>query len=436
MKKILTILLMFISFYSFSQVGISSNGSFTATETLDVDGNLKVRDTLKLPDIKPATGYKWLVVNSTGSVDTVSTGGPTGPTGATGLAGATGVQGPTGVAGPTGATGLLGAGSATGNTTYWNGTTWVLNSSLIYNDGSSIGIGTTSPSVRLDVIGAVKTNDGFIAPNGGTTLPAIRFNTDLNTGIYRPGSGLIGVVSSSIEVARFTGGGSNIGVLEVNGQGANNQVIVSNHIGQPNEFWFKRAQNSYSTPQIVNVNSVVGSIKSFAYDGTAYRNISNISFETDATTGAGNTPGRIVFSTTPSGTTILNERMRITNSGNVGINTTTPNSTLTFNGGLQGRTRIISTDVDVSLDNTDFFILLTSNPASNRILTLPTLSSGTITNGKVLIIRNASSTSFGWNITAAVGNSVSFAGGWTNPILGNEGVILVSSGTTWYMIEF
>jgi hypothetical protein len=84
MKKILTILLMFISFYSFSQVGISSNGSFNATETLDVDGNLKVRDTLKLTDIKPTTGYKWLVVNSTGSVDTVSVGGPVGPTGSTG----------------------------------------------------------------------------------------------------------------------------------------------------------------------------------------------------------------------------------------------------------------------------------------------------------------------------------------------------------------
>jgi hypothetical protein len=120
-----------------------------------------------------------------------------------------------------------------------------------------------------------------------------------------------------LEVARFTGGGLNIGVLEVNGQGANNQVIVSNHFQQPNEFWFKRAQGNSTTPLLVNNTSVVGSIKSFAYDGTAYRNISNISFEVDGVSGSGDMPGRIVFSTATDGTTTLTERMRITNSGAV-----------------------------------------------------------------------------------------------------------------------
>jgi hypothetical protein len=426
MKKILTILLMFISFYSFSQVGISSNGSFTATETLDVDGNLKVRDTLKLPDIKPTTGYKWLVVNSTGSVDTVSVGGPTGPTGATGLTGVTGAQGPTG---------LLGAGSATGNTTYWDGTQWVLNNNNIYNAGSSVGIGTSSPTVKLDVTGSIKTSLGFIANDGGILTPSIRWNSDANSGLYRPGSGLLGIVSSNVEVARFTGGGLNIGVLEVNGQGANNQVIVSNHFAQPNEFWFKRAQGNSTTPLLVNNTSVVGSIKSFAYDGTAYRNISNISFEVDGASGSGDMPGRIVFSTTTDGTTTLTERMRIANSGNVGINTTAPNSTLTFNGGLQGKVRLINTDAAVTLDNTDFFVISTNTFTANRTMTLPTLS-GT-TDGKVLIIRNGgSTTTSGWTLTAASGNTLSVAGGWVNPMYAAEGVILVSRGTVWYMIEF
>jgi hypothetical protein len=128
--------------------------------------------------------------------------------------------------------------------------------------------------------------------------------------------------------------------------------------------------------------------------------------------------------------------MRITNSGNVGINTTTPNSILTFNGGLQGKVRVITTDAAVTLDNTDFFVISTNTFAANRTMTLPTLTAGT-TDGKVLIIRNGgTTTTSGWNLTAAVGNTLSVAGLWANPMYNAEGVILVSRGTVWYMIEF
>jgi hypothetical protein len=384
----------------------------------------------------------------------------------------------------------------------------------LFTLGQNVGIGTITPSVKLDVNGAIRTNNGFIANDGGILTPSIRWSSDSNSGLYRPGAGLIGIVSSNIEVARFTGGGTNIGVLEVTGQGANNQVIVSRHFGQPNEFWFRRAQGTSSAPTIVNNNSVVGSIKSFGYDGSAFQNLSNISFETDATTGASDMPGRIVFSTTTDGTTTPTEKMRISNNGavtlrststnatftdagslamkqgdsnpfisfhgdlgarqgyiqssvgtntltiaseltngirlitgglervrvlnggNVGIGTTTPNSILTFNGGLQGKVRVITTDAAVTLDNTDFFVISTNTFAANRTMTLPTLTAGT-TDGKVLIIRNGgSSTISGWNLTAAVGNTFSVAGGWVNPMYAAEGVIHVSRGTVWYMIEF
>lgn len=44
------------------------------------------------------------------------------------------------------AKGTLSDGSAAGNTPYWNGTSWVTNSSNIYNNGSNVGIGTSSPA--------------------------------------------------------------------------------------------------------------------------------------------------------------------------------------------------------------------------------------------------------------------------------------------------
>jgi hypothetical protein len=132
------------------------------------------------------------------------------------------------------------------------------------------------------------------------------------------------------------------------------------------------------------------------------------------------------------------EKMRIDNNGNVGVGNASPNSLLSFNGGLQGKVRVITTDGAVTLDNTDFFVLSTNSftNGNNRTMNLPTLTAGT-TDGKVLIIRNGgNSGAAGWNLTAAASNSVSFAGGWANPMFNAEGVILVSRGTVWYMIEF
>ncbi len=100
--------------------------------------------------------------------------GPTGPAGPTGLTGATGPAGPTGPTGltgatgptgPTGPTGLLSSGAAAGNTPYWNGTTWIVNSSNIFNNGGNIGLGNTTPTEKLDITGNLKFS-GALMPAG------------------------------------------------------------------------------------------------------------------------------------------------------------------------------------------------------------------------------------------------------------------------------
>ncbi len=76
--------------------------------------------------------------------------GPVGPAGNDGLPGE---QGQTGNDGPPGPVGFLSAGNAEGVTPFWNGSNWVVSNSNIYNNGSSIGIGTNAPdaSAKLDV---------------------------------------------------------------------------------------------------------------------------------------------------------------------------------------------------------------------------------------------------------------------------------------------
>jgi hypothetical protein len=91
--------------------------------------------------------------------------GPTGPSGTNGSVGAQGPTGPTGVGvtgaqGPTGPTGPLVTGT-TGQTLRYDGSSWVANSKL-FNNGTNIGIGTTSPSALL------QTYD--IATGGGNVL--------------------------------------------------------------------------------------------------------------------------------------------------------------------------------------------------------------------------------------------------------------------------
>lgn len=50
---------------------------------------------------------------------------------------------------------LLPNGSAVGNTTYWDGSTWVVNSNNLYHNGNRVGIGTTAPLKKLDVNGYI-----------------------------------------------------------------------------------------------------------------------------------------------------------------------------------------------------------------------------------------------------------------------------------------
>jgi len=157
---------------------------------------------------------------ATGATGAPGATGPVGANGATGVAGANGAAGAAGPAGATGPTGAAGASGATGATGPIGGS----DGEIIYNnsgvaDGSDIfyddtnnrvGIGTTTPSTKFHVVGQIRASS-FSSANGTSGGPAFRFESDTNTGTFRPAADNYAITTGGSERLRIDANG-NVGI--------------------------------------------------------------------------------------------------------------------------------------------------------------------------------------------------------------------------------
>jgi len=231
-------------------------------------------------------------------------------------------------------TGSTGAASFAGDLT--------INTDALFVDGSAkrVGIGTTSPSQYLDLesgstTAARVTAHGFMCrDNWGSA-------TSLGNGIFSSAANTLAFATNSTEAMRI----DSLGRLLVGLTSARTNYygsLASNLQVQGSSF---AAISCHATSGngafILGRDSVIsgsniGNLSWQGNDGSTMLQTASISSAVDGTPGTNDMPGRLMFATTADGASSPTERMRIDSSGNVGINESSPDSTLHVTGPVSG----------------------------------------------------------------------------------------------------
>jgi hypothetical protein len=256
----------------------------------------------------------------------------------------------------------VGAGNPYGLQLLANGTP-----AVTIDTSQRVGIGTTSPSTTLSIgasasssyNGGVCLNRGpstynFYEASDGTNSVIFGLDNTLTTAkIGSVNSYPLGFFTSNTEKARIDASGRFLvgtsTVTTTASSSTNNLLAVesaNNYLGVSFTANCNDSNGSYlvlkksrgtiaGSTTVVQSGDEIGNIFFEATDGSASRSAAAIRAFVDATPGANDMPGRLVFSTTSDGASSPTERLRIDSSGRVGIGTTSPiafNPSLTIEG--------------------------------------------------------------------------------------------------------
>ena len=187
------------------------------------------------------------------------------------------------------------------------------NERMRIDSSGNIGIGTTTPPAKLTVAGAGTGTGIHLMTTDSTGSPIL---TALDNGFVGLGT--------STPSARLHLVGNTTATGEV-------LIDVTSNSRAPNVVG-RRARGTFAAPTVAQSGDTLFFLQGRSFDGTGYFDSGQISIESDGTTGTGDVPGRIVFSTTLDGASSLTERMRIDNAGNVGVGTTSPSAAFAVQG--------------------------------------------------------------------------------------------------------
>jgi hypothetical protein len=181
-------------------------------------------------------------------------------------------------------------------------------------------------------------DNGVSGVNGSAGTPALQ-GTDTNTGISfgtdtvnlvtggtnratvdSSGRLLVGT-STATSSFKFGGSGDTATLAQFDGASSSRNVglaLVNHHTSDTQPVLrLAKSRGTAASPTVVSSNDNTGSIQFMGYDGTRYIDTARIDSQVDATPGTNDMPGRLMFSTTSDGGSVVTERMRLTNQGSL-----------------------------------------------------------------------------------------------------------------------
>ena len=200
-----------------------------------------------------------------------------------------------------------------------------------------VGIGTTGPSEKLEVAGGIKlsntsnTNAGtirwtgtdFQGYDGSSWVGFKSLWSALSTRIYPnnyikftiTNSGYVGIGRTDPDMA-----------LDIEGLSNETALRLTRHSDDDYSAncYMDKSRGNETSSTIIQNGDILGNVIFDGYDGSWYQEAASVRAEVDGTPGANDMPGSLIFSTTPDGDYIRQDRMIIKNNGNVGIGTTSP----------------------------------------------------------------------------------------------------------------
>lgn len=165
--------------------------------------------------------------------------------------------------------------------------------------------------------------DFYTTPKLSTTLThAVRFDSTGNVGIGTPAPGAKLVVSQN--AAALPTPPSFTVMQFANADSSSTRLLLDTFQANGN-YTARRANNTAATPQALAINDQILLLTAIGYGATAYSSGGRAQIGMEATQAWTDTNQgtRMIFLTTPDGSTTIAERMRIDQSGNIGVGTTT-----------------------------------------------------------------------------------------------------------------